>query len=96
VSADAPDDESPSPPELLLRARSPAEAQVVAALLRAAGIPFYIEGRLLQDEFALSQALMGLTRARVEVPADRLQEARALLEQARRDGTTDPDRGGPG
>lgn len=73
-------------PVSLIHAKTPAEAQVVAALLRAAGIPVYVGGRLLADEFAVTQAAMGLAQVAVQVPADRLAEAKALLEQARRDG----------
>jgi hypothetical protein len=69
-----------------MHARTPAEAQVVTALLRAAGIPVYVGGRRLADEFAVTQAAMGLSQVDVQVPADRLEEAKALLEQARRQG----------
>jgi hypothetical protein len=73
-------------PVRLMHASTPAEAQVVAALLRAAGILVYVGGRRLSDEFAVSQATMGLAQVDVQVPADRLEEAQALLEQARREG----------
>jgi hypothetical protein len=88
VDPDADVDHDPEHPEpvLLLHARTPAEAQVVSALLRAAGVPVYVAGRRLQDEFAVSQAAMGLAQVDVQVPEDRLDEARALLERARREG----------
>jgi hypothetical protein len=79
------DPEHPEPVRLI-QAHTPAEAQVVAALLRAAGIPVYVAGRRLTDEFAVSQAAMGLAQVDVQVPGDRLEEAQALLEQARREG----------
>ncbi len=73
-------------PVVLMTAKTPTEAQVVAALLRSKGIAVYVGGRLLQDEFAVSQALMGLVSVEIQVPGDRAAEARRLLEAARREG----------
>ena len=74
-----PVDETPAHPEpvRLIHAKTPAEAQVVTALLRAAGIPVYVAGRRLADEFGVTQAAMGLAQVDVQVPADRLAEALA-------------------
>jgi hypothetical protein len=58
-------------------------AQLVAGLLRDAGIPVYIGGSQLQDEWAMSQKLMGMLSTDVQVPRDRLAEAREILETVR-------------
>ena len=52
-------------------------------LLRAAGITTYVGGLLLQDEFAVSQRMLGLEGVRVEVPVDKLARARAVIAEAR-------------
>ena len=62
---------------------NPAIAQLVADLLRDAGIPVYIGGSLLQDEWAISQKLMGLLSSEVQVPRDRIEEAREILASVR-------------
>lgn len=80
-------------PEILgeaMTADSIAEAQVVTALLRAAGIPLYVDGRLLQDEFALSQAISGAGR-KIMVPASRVAEAREVIQRARKQGDSADD-----
>ena len=64
-------------------AKSPFEAQVIAAVLRGAGVPVYIGGSMLTDEFAASQRLMGLGGVRVQVPGDQLENARRALVEAR-------------
>ena len=58
-------------------------AQLVADLLREAGIPVYVGGSQLQDEWAISQKLMGLLSTEVQVPRDRLEEARGILASVR-------------
>ena len=74
-----------------MTAESTAEAQVVAALLRAADIPLYMDGRLLQDEFAISQAVTGGVGRQIMVPASRLEEARAVIAAARKQGESMED-----
>ncbi|MHC4845557.1 MAG: putative signal transducing protein [Planctomycetota bacterium] len=74
-----------------MTADSPEEAQVVAALLRAAGIPLYMDGRLLQDEFAISQAITGGVGRQIMVPASRVEEAQAVIAQARKEGESMED-----
>lgn len=69
-----------------LPTRSSAEAQVVAALLRAHGIPVYIAGQLLQDEFGVFQRLVGRLGTVLEVPTTDLLRAQALLAEARAEG----------
>lgn len=58
-------------------------AQLVAGLLRDAGIPVYISGSQLQDEWAISQKLMGFLSSELQVPRDRLPEAREILASVR-------------
>jgi len=67
----------------LMVARSRAEAQVVEALLQSAGIPVYVPGLLLQDDFAVSQRAMGLLGVKVEVPKTDLERAKQILAEAR-------------
>jgi hypothetical protein len=78
-------DREPTELDEVMTADSISEAQVVAALLRGAGIPLYVEGRLLQDEFAMAQAVSGAGRT-IMVPASRLEEARAVIAAARGEG----------
>ena len=91
-----------SEPMTLMHASSRAEAQVVVALLRANGIPTYVDGQSLQDEFALSQRLMGLNGLDIQVPKSMLEQARRTIEEARRKGAsadsrdTDPKDTDPG
>lgn len=54
----------------------------VAGLLEAAGIPVWVEGRALQDEFALSQQLLRIGSTAVKVARERLDEARRLIAEA--------------
>lgn len=68
---------------VVMTATSPAEAQVVAALLRAEGIATYVGGVLLQDEFAVSQRALGLEGVVIEVAADALGRARDVIARAR-------------
>ena len=68
--------------EFLREARSGFEAQVLAGILRSAGIPAYVEGGMLVDEFAATQQLMNLQAVRILVPASSLDRARAALDEA--------------
>ena len=70
----------------LVRANSPGEAQVIVAVLRSAGIPAFVGGQLLQDEFAASQRLLGLQGVDIQVPEEARVRAMAVLAEARRDG----------
>ncbi len=72
-------------------ARNHSEALIIAAVLRSAGIPTYIEGAQLQDEWAASRRLLGLLSGRVQVPASLRDEALRVLEEARRAGGEDGD-----
>ena len=72
---------------VLETARTPLAAELIVAILRAEGIPAYVDGSLLQDEFAVSQRVMGLGGVKIQVPRERLEEARKALEAAREAGT---------
>lgn len=77
-----PEDE-PTPLAEVLTARTSEEALVVSALLRHAGVPTYVGGSLLQDEFAAAQRILNLASIVIQVPRSRLLEARAVIEAAR-------------
>ena len=81
MSHDAP---QPLPEDLVpfLHARTRAETTVVAALMRSAGIPFYVDGRQLMDEFAISQSLLGL-KSTISVHRSDLARAQQVLDEAR-------------
>ena len=68
-------------------AATPAQAQVLVALLRAEGIPARIEGESLTDEFAASRRLMNLLGVKIMVPAASVVRARELMTPA----DVDPD-----
>ncbi len=74
----------PPDPDIVVvaTARTPLEAQLIAGILESEGIPVYVAGSLLQDEFAMSQAVLGLSATRIEVPRERLDDARRVLEEA--------------
>lgn len=69
-------------PIVIRTAATPAEAQVLVALLQSAGIPAHVEGTALADEFALSRRLLNLHCVRVVVPAACAVQARELLSCA--------------
>ena len=84
-------------------ARTPFEAQVIGGVLRSAGVPCYVGGTQLNDEFAASQRLANLQTCDITVlrsDLDRAKEALAeakrageLLEQMESDGEGDSDGG---
>ena len=82
-----PHDPKPLPEDLvpLMHAHSRAEAAVVASLLQAAHIPVYVDGLQLMDDFAMSQAVLGLKSDICVHPSD-LQRAELLLDEARESG----------
>jgi putative signal transducing protein len=71
---------------VIARAKTPMQAQLIVSILRAEGIPAYVGGALLQDEFAMSQALLGMSGTTIEVPRDCADEARRVLAEARASG----------
>ena len=70
----------------LEHASTPFEATVIAGVLTSAGIPAYIDGSLLTDEFVSAQRLMNLRGTTVTVPATQLDAARQALKAAREAG----------
>ena len=66
----------------LLTAKSPAEAEVVKGILEAAGIPAQLSGEFTTDDLAMSLQASGFVAVDVQVPSDRLEEARGLVEEA--------------
>jgi hypothetical protein len=64
-------------------AKSPFEARVIVIVLQNAGIPARVDGALLQDEFAISQAMMNNLGVRITVPTDQLEAAYSAIEEAR-------------
>jgi hypothetical protein len=73
-------------PVLFTTARNPFEARLIAAILRDADIPVFIEGELLTDEFAMSQRLLNLQGVGLMVPENRVEEATQALAAAREAG----------
>lgn len=65
-------------------AKSVFDAQVMAGVLRAAGIPVYVGGASLNDEFAVSQRLVNLSQVELQVPTDRVDDAKRALAEADR------------
>jgi hypothetical protein len=61
-------------------AATPAQAKIFVAQLQAEGIPAYVEGESLADEFAMSRQLMNLGGTKVMVPTSSLERARELLD----------------
>jgi hypothetical protein len=61
-------------------AKTPVQAKVFVAILKAEGIDASVEGESLADEVAISRRLMNLAGVRVLVPADSLARAREVLE----------------
>ena len=60
-------------------AATPGQAKVFVALLQAQGIPAYVEGDSLADEFAASRRLLNLLGTEVKVPTASLEQARQIL-----------------
>lgn len=71
---------------VLEKCRSADLARMIASALRSEGIPAYADGNFLQDGFAISQEALGIEGVAIQVPRDRLEEARALLHSMREAG----------
>jgi hypothetical protein len=77
-----------TPPEdhdlvLLEKARTPDEAQVIAGVLKGEGIPVFVGGTSLTDEFAVSRRMLNLLSVEVMVRRHELEAARTALAEAR-------------
>ena len=66
---------------VLHQARTPVEAEILAALLRGQGIAVLIQGGQLNDQFAVSQRFMNLQGVKLLVHPDRLEEAQKILAE---------------
>ncbi|MGE0144262.1 MAG: DUF2007 domain-containing protein [Planctomycetota bacterium] len=66
-------------------AKSSAEAHLFVAMLQSAGIPAYVEGESLADEFAMSRKLMNLGGTSVMVPTSSLARAQEILAEGERE-----------
>lgn len=69
-------------------APSPIIAGMIVQALRSAGIPAFVKGSLLQDEFAISQKVLGLNEVTIQVQKHRLEEAKKVREMMREAGKT--------
>ena len=70
----------------LIKAPAPAIAEMLMSMLRSNGITAHVDGRLLQDEWAMTQKVLGQAGVTVQVPRGQLDEARAILDEARKAG----------
>ena len=73
-------------PVELVMARDPFHAKIIVATLEEAGIQAFTDGGNLQDEFAISQRLLGTGGVRVWVAADRVEDAERALAEAKEAG----------
>ena len=64
--------------EVAYTANGEMEAQAIRSVLEAAGIPAYLKMEAAQRLFAVT--VDGLGAVRVMVPADRIEEARSVVE----------------
>jgi hypothetical protein len=71
-----------SGPVVVRTASTPNEAKVFVALLQAEGIPAHVDSDWLVDEFIMSRRLMNMNAVKVFVPADAVERAREILQQA--------------
>jgi hypothetical protein len=67
-------------------APSPIIAAMIVQALKSAGIPAFVNGGLLQDEFAITQKLLGLNEVTIQVRKDQLEEAKKIREMMREAG----------
>lgn len=69
------------------KARNVFEAELLASILESEGIPAFVDGRFLQDEFAMPKKMLGLGHGvQVRVRKEQLEEAKKILEMARESG----------
>ena len=61
-------------------ANTPAQAKIYVAMLRAEGIPAFVDGESAADEFAMSQRLMNVSNVRVVVPTEAAAQAEEILK----------------
>ncbi|MFT7463470.1 MAG: hypothetical protein ACI9EF_001814 [Pseudohongiellaceae bacterium] len=66
-----------------MTAKTPIEAQIIAGVLADAGIPTYVPGGQLTDEFAVSQQVLGLLSVIIRVRGSDVERARQAIAAAR-------------
>lgn len=79
----------------LLRAKTPFEARIIAAVLGNAGIPSWVDDGTRLDEFSITQSMMNLQQVAVRVRSTDLDAARTAIAEAKKAGAemsedTDP------
>lgn len=67
---------------VLMTAKSSFDAQVLAGVLREAGIPCYVGGQLLTDPVAIAEGIANVRQVDIQVPVDRIAEARDAVRRA--------------
>jgi len=79
---------SREPEEIVVLERAPSTviAEMIVSALQSAGIPAYVKGKFLQDEWAVSQRVLGLSGVEIQVSRSRLEEAKELLAEMREAG----------
>jgi Putative prokaryotic signal transducing protein len=82
---------SPDDPVALEWAPNPLIAELWISMLDDAGIPAYVEGTNLVDEYAFAQKLVGAFGQTVFVRQRDRAEALAILAKARDDAARNPD-----
>ncbi len=70
----------------VLRARTQGEALLVKDLLEHEGIRVVIPGLMLTDDIGAPRQLLNLEGVEVQVPAAKLEEAQAIIAEAREAG----------
>ena len=64
------------------------EAELIVNILEDAGIPAAIDGRYLQDDFAIPQKMLGVEGVKVRVRKQDLAEAQRVLAEVRKSAET--------
>ena len=77
------------------RLSDPASAKLVAQILLGEGIPAFVLGTNLQDEFAMTQMMLGGVGCDVQVPKAFEERAKAVLAAAKDAGEQFPEDDAP-
>ena len=68
---------------VLMVANSPEQAQVILALLHGSGIEAAVDGESLQDEFGVTQRMLGQIGVTIHVAPEDMARARQLVADAK-------------
>ena len=60
-------------------ASTPAQAKIYVSMLRAEGIPAFVDGDSAADEFAMSQRMLNVSNVKVMVPTEAAAIAAEIL-----------------